>query len=358
MAHFRSRAEPHTPAIGAGAESPVPGAQTGPRAPQWQTGPQEAGAEGRRSSLPEPWTPGSREAGGAHLHAPGSPAGVPRDQAGWQAELALEFEVRQERSVLARAEHRGPLRVQRPFYPERDGTCHVYLLHPPGGLASGDQLRVSARLARGACALVTTPGAGKFYRARESARGVEAAATLSQQLQIGPGARLEWFPQESIVFEGAEARVVSQVELAPDAAFAGWEIVCLGRPACGEAFRRGSLRSELSLRVGGRLRFMERGLYGGGEPVLSERWGLGGAPVFGTFVVAHPLASAAWLEPLRDQIESRAGLFGVTLVSGVIVGRYLGGSTLDARACFERMFSLLRPHYAQSAAVAPRIWST
>jgi urease accessory protein len=285
------------------------------------------------------------------------------EQGGWQAELALDFDVRQERSVLARAQHRGPLRVQRPFYPERDGTCHVYLLHPPGGLVSGDALRVSARLGPGARALVTTPGAGKFYRARErgptDARAQAArSASVSQQIVLGPGARLEWFPQESIVFDGAEARVVTQVELAPDATFAGWEIVCLGRPACAEPFRRGSLSSALRLHVGGRLRFMERGLYRGGEPVLSEAWGLGGAPVFGSFVVAHPAASAAWLEPLRAEITPQAGLFGVTLVSGVIVGRYLGATTLDARACFERMFRLLRPHYAQCAAVTPRIWST
>jgi hypothetical protein len=48
----------------------------------------------------------------------------------------------------------------------------------------------------------------------------------------------------------------------------------------------------------------------------------------------------------------------VTLVSGVVVGRYLGASTLDARACFEHMFKLLRPYYAGSAAVIPRIWRT
>lgn len=282
------------------------------------------------------------------------------DPDGWIAELSLDLEVREERSVLARAEHRGPLRVQRPFYPERDGTCHVYLLHPPGGLASGDQLCVRARVGPGARGLITTPGAGKFYRARASADPAAAppTASLTQQLTLGPQARLEWFPQECIMFDGAEAHVETHVALAPDAAFAGWEIVCLGRPACAEPFRRGSLRSELRVQVGERLRFMERGLYRGGDPVLREAWGLGGAPVFGTFVVAHPEACAGWLEPLRAEIEAREGLFGVTLVSGVIVGRYLGASTLDARACFERMFRLMRPHYAQRGAVTPRIWST
>jgi urease accessory protein len=281
---------------------------------------------------------------------------------GWEAELSLDFDVRQERSVLARAEHRGPLRVQRAFYPERDGTCHVYVLHPPGGVASGDALRVTARLARGSRALLTTPGAGKLYRARAmSARepgGAPSNSLVAQRLVVGPGARLEWFPQESILFDGAEARLETHVELDPDAVFAGWEIVCLGRPACHEQFQRGWLRTELCIRIGQQLRFMERGLYCGGAPALTEAWGLHGAPVFGLFVVVDPLATGAWLEPLRAEIHPKQGMFAATLVSGVIVGRYLGASTLDARACFEDMFRLLRPLYARSVAVTPRIWRT
>ncbi len=47
---------------------------------------------------------------------------------------------------------------------------------------------------------------------------------------------LEWLPQETIVFDGARARSTTQVELAGDARFLGWEIACLGRPANGEGF--------------------------------------------------------------------------------------------------------------------------
>ena len=48
----------------------------------------------------------------------------------WAASLELGFEGRQQdgRPVtrMATARHRGPLRVQRPFYPEgRYGCCHV-----------------------------------------------------------------------------------------------------------------------------------------------------------------------------------------------------------------------------------------
>jgi len=271
---------------------------------------------------------------------------------GWRAELELELELRGGRTVLARDRHLGPLRVQRAFYPERDGVCHLYVLHPPGGIASADTLHIALQAGAGASVLVTTPGAGKLYRSR----GV--FAEVSQELSVGAGACLEWFPQEIIAFSGAEARLSTRVDLAPDAVYAGWEILCLGRPACAERFLRGRIVSELSLSVGGQLRFMERADYAGDDPVLTEAWGLGGAPVLGIFTVVHPAANETWLEELREQIEARQGLFAVTLVSGVLIARYLGQSTLDARACFERMFAQLRPHYAGRAATSPRIWRT
>ena len=82
---------------------------------------------------------------------------------GWTAALDLQFERAKERSIVSRCRHNGPLRVQKPFYPE-DGVCHVYLLHPPGGVVGGDELSVSVRAGKGSAALITTPGATRVYR--------------------------------------------------------------------------------------------------------------------------------------------------------------------------------------------------
>lgn len=254
--------------------------------------------------------------------------------------------------MLARSEHLGPLRVQRAFYPEASGACHVYMLHPPGGVAGGDQLEIAVRVDSGAHALITTPGAGKLYRTRGP------TASLSQRLTVASGALLEWFPQENIVFNGAAAQLDTRVELEPGAAYAGWEIVCFGRPACGERFERGVLDSAFTLSVGPRTRYLERGYFAGGDPVMSEPWGLGGNAVLGLFSVAHEAASEDWVEQVRAAVEPEQGLFAVTLLQGLLLGRYLGPSTLDARATFERMFAVLRPLYASAAAVTPRIWRT
>src|SRR5262245_38788911 len=105
---------------------------------------------------------------------------------GWQAALELGFAAEHGATRLARRAHRGPLVVQRPFLPEGPGVCHVYVLHPPGGLVGGDELALDVDVASGAHALVTTPAAGKVYRTNG------ATARQIQRLRVAGGARLEW----------------------------------------------------------------------------------------------------------------------------------------------------------------------
>src|ERR1700675_2079858 len=92
------------------------------------------------------------------------PPGLAESQLGWQADLDLSFERRGEHTVLTRNQHRGPLQGQKVLYPEGKETCHIAILHPPGGVAAGDRLSVRASLADRSQALLTTPGATKWYR--------------------------------------------------------------------------------------------------------------------------------------------------------------------------------------------------
>ena len=82
---------------------------------------------------------------------------------GWQAGLRLGFRAGPRRTLLADRQRYGPLAVQAAFYPE-GVICHVYLLHPPGGVVGGDRLDMEVTLGKGASTLLTTPGATKFYR--------------------------------------------------------------------------------------------------------------------------------------------------------------------------------------------------
>ncbi|PCR25574.1 urease accessory protein [Klebsiella pneumoniae] len=167
---------------------------------------------------------------------------LPPLKKGWQATLDLRFQQAGGKTVLASAQHVGPLTVQRPFYPEEE-TCHLYLLHPPGGIVGGDELTISAHLAPGCHTLITMPGASKFYRSSG------AQALVRQQLTLAPQATLEWLPQDAIFFPGANARLFTTFHLCASSRLLAWDLLCLGRPVIGETFSHGTLSNRLEVWV-------------------------------------------------------------------------------------------------------------
>src|SRR5438132_12824784 len=135
--------------------------------------------------------------------------------ASWKARLSLSFARDGNRSVLAERSHVGPLVVQKPLYPEGDAVCHAIVVHPPGGIAGGDELALDVRCERGSHAVLTTPGAGKWYRS--------AGPWAKQSLAFDVAGTLEWLPRETIVFDGALAAFECAVNLSDGARYIGWE---------------------------------------------------------------------------------------------------------------------------------------
>ena len=272
--------------------------------------------------------------------------------AGWAAELELGFEVIAGRSALVRNRHRGPLAVQRAFYPESNDLAHVYLLHPPGGVVAGDQLTVRVNVAPGARALVTTPAATKFYRSEGR------VAQQTQIFQVHAAASLEWLPQETIVYGSARVSTKTRVELEPGATFCGWDMVCLGRAASGDHFEAGRLQQAFEIWQGDRPLWIERAEFDASEPVRHAAWGLGGHRVFGTFVCTGQNAAAVAAARAAVDTDDSRELFAVSQMRGAIVCRYLGSSTERARHVFAQAWAALRPILLGRPASPPRIWLT
>jgi urease accessory protein len=266
---------------------------------------------------------------------------------GWTARLDLEFAQRDAQTYLARRQHIGPLLVQRPFFPEPN-ACHVYIVHPPGGVVGGDDLTLSIRALDGSHAVLTTPAATKFYRRNE-------AHAQQRQRFDARHATLEWLPQESIFYPDAWARSDTIVELDSHSRFIGWEIPCLGLPARGDAFERGQLRLSMELWVDGVPRFIDRLHIDGAHRARKAAWGLGKFDAIGT-LLAYP-ATASMLDEVRglsfDGVELAA-----TLVDGVLVCRYLGAQAEAVKHAFIAIWRALRPMLLERPAVLPRIWST
>ncbi|MCF8198541.1 MAG: urease accessory protein UreD [Sulfuritalea sp.] len=271
----------------------------------------------------------------------------------WQAHLDLGFERRDASTVLARRNHSGPLRVQKSLYPEGPGICHAIVLHPPSGIAGGDRLQIDVDVTGTAQALLTTPGAGKWYR---------SAGALAEQvvsLKVGAGGTAEWLPQESIVFSGARASMRTAIELESGARYVGVETICFGRRASGESFERGSLRLATDIRSEGRLLWRERGMIEGGSPQLASPIGLAGYTVCSTVLAAGVDIAAETLSACRiiETAEAKAQR-GVSALPNLFVGRYLGHSSEAARQWFVDLWQHLRPAFVGREAAVPRIWNT
>ena len=207
-------------------------------------------------------------------------AAAPAVASGWDAHLALEYQYVDGRTLLSRRRHHGPLVVQKTFYPEGPALCHNIVLHPPGGVAGGDSLTIEAKLARDARVLITTPGAGKWYKSLGRPSSQQLRFVLDEQ------ALLEWLPQETIIFDQVEANFGNHVTLAPRAVYVGCEILCLGRQAAHESFTQGLLTLRTEIWRDGQRLWGEYARLAGNDPLLQSPVGLGGAPVCATLVVA------------------------------------------------------------------------
>lgn len=269
---------------------------------------------------------------------------------GWQARLQLEYEKRGASTVLARRQHHGPLLVQRPFYPE-GGVCHSYIIHPPGGVVGGDHLQIDVQLNAQAHALLTTPASGKFYSSQHK------QADMHQSFRVAEAACLEWLPQDNIFFEGSHTRLTTEVELAADARFIGWEISCLGRPLSHAAFTSGNCDQSLHIRREGLPVLIDKLRLQAGHDVLTSSWGLSGHSVSAT-LIATPVEKPL-LNTLREYFQMNDGfVFSATLMDDVLVCRFLGQQGEQARRVLEQAWHLIRPHVIGVDACSPRIWKT
>jgi urease accessory protein len=273
-------------------------------------------------------------------------------EAGWQARLALEYTLQGARTTLTGREHSGPLLVQKALYPEGEAVCHGIVLHPPGGIAGGDALTLELKLGEGAAALLTTPGAGKWYKS------AGRQASLAQQFDVGRGAVLEWLPQPSIVFDAARAKVRTEVRLHEEALYMGWEITCMGRTASGERFASGELRQRTEVWRQGRRLWCEYARLAGDDPMLASAAGLKGCAVSATLIAAGREIQKDLLEQCRGVSPEAGGQAGVTALPRILLARYLGASSEAAMHYFIALWRVLRPALAGRGAVPPRIWTT
>lgn len=284
----------------------------------------------------------------------------------WLANLGLEFSHTPVGTQLTRTQRQGPLSVQKAFYPEGRDCAHIYLLHPPAGIVSGDELRVSVDINAKAHLLFTTPGAGRFYRAREDLSIGDSKQTQITKFQIAAQGKCENFPQETIVYEGADGLNCVDIELTSESTYLGWDITCLGLPDSDQYFNKGRYCQLNRLFCDGKLIYHDRIALSSDNDILHHPAGLAGNSVFATFLVyaaqqlQNPSQRKALIDQLREKMISTQAedKISITDINGLLVIRYLGQHAQQCKQLFITLWQLLRPLLLDKTAIQPRIWHT
>jgi urease accessory protein len=269
----------------------------------------------------------------------------------WHAHLCLRYR-REGARTLAHDAHEGPLRVLKALYPEGDAVCHHVLVHPPGGVAGGDRMDIDVEVGPAAHALITTPGATRFYRSSG------AVAVQSAHLRVQADARLEWLPMASIAYDGCLAENAVRFTLEEGAQMIGADVVALGLPASGAAFARGRFTQHIEWPG----RWLERGAIDAADHrLLNSPLGLGGHTVMATLWCAGASAfPAAQREALLDAArDGSPSLEGSTAPSpGLVLWRGLSHSI---EPLWQRV-STLRARWRRMCwgltDTVPRVWHT
>lgn len=283
----------------------------------------------------------------------------------WYASLSLKLGARAGKTRLLAASHQGPLRVQRAFYPE-GAHCHLYWLHPPGGLVTGDELSLSAQLLPGAQVLLTTPSAGKIYavdgeNTQQPLTGQARPQLTGFSLSQAQDTYLEWLPQETLVFNGANVRFSTRFDLTGNARLFAWDLLCLGRPASSQWFEKGRCLTSLEVWQDGKPLQIERTDLAAGARFFNAPWGLKGAHTLGTCLATLVLSrdeQEELLAALSEHYGQGDNLWGLTQKGGVLLVRYLGRDTAVAKAGCVFVWQHLRPKLIDRPACLPRIWAT
>jgi urease accessory protein len=276
----------------------------------------------------------------------------------WYAKLELGFSKHANRTVLQHRKHLGPVRVQKMLWPEKTGICHAIIVHPPAGIAGGDHLTFDMRIEDQAHALVTTPGAGKWYRTN----GKQAYQHI--HIQVKQNAVFEWLPQETMLFDGANASSETQIHLDQSASFIGWDMLVIGRQARQETFSRGAYKNQFKLCRDQQLLVADTLSFKGNDRWLSSCLGMHGRAVMGSFWAVPPahFRASSLLEEHIDLIRELMMRMNVpvtlTLLGDVICARYLGDDVRHCHDAFAAIRAKLRRYWFDLDEEFPRIWRT
>ena len=252
------------------------------------------------------------------------------------------FTLRDGRVRLADLAQHGSARVMLPRV--AGPVPEAVFLNTSGGLTGGDVLAYALDLAPGVRLSAATQTAERAYASNQGSAEVQVTA------RVGAGGRLDWLPQETILFDASHLTRSTEVDLAGDASCLLCETLVLGRTAMGEVVHSARLTDHRLIRRDGRpvwaetLRIDPAVLARRDSPAL-----LDGANALGVVALVAQGAEDA-VAALRNLPAVPGARMAVSGWDGRCLARVMAPDGLTLRKAVAQMIKTL------SARPLPRVW--
>lgn len=263
----------------------------------------------------------------------------------WKGFLFLRFKYKNKKTYLHTKKNFGPLFVQNTFYPE-DKICHVYILHPPGGLVGGDNLYIKNYLEEKSKVLVTTPSASKFYKSNGKIVNVKYKIFLEKNTT------LEWLPQNNIFFSNSLVNIENEFFIKSESKLIIWDTLCLNNLLNKKKNNKSILISSLKIWKKNVILLNEKiRIIKGNLSILFNKKIL-------SMLIAMP-ADINILKFIRkfNNINKNI-IIGSTLIKDILIIRIIGNDNILIQKIMKNMWKKLRIKIIGIKPCIPRIWFT
>lgn len=255
----------------------------------------------------------------------------------------LRTQTREGRTRISTLYQEGCAKIRLPC--SHTDALEAVQINTAGGLTGGDQLEWQFEAAAGSALVITTQACERIYRSTGE------PAHVTSRLTAGTDSRVDWLPQETILFEGSKLRRSLEVDLSDGATLCAIESVLLGREAMGEAARSALLDDNWRVRRNGKLIHAEANRLSANDLERDALSLLAGNRAFATILLI-----AADAEQRVGQVRALIPSDAKAAVSGMgerLIVRLLAPSSLALR----RLSMPILASLSQTGNL-PRLWTT
>lgn len=218
-------------------------------------------------------------------------------------------------------------------------------MNTAGGITGGDSFLLTAEAKSGSALTLTTQAAERVYQAQPGMPG-----KLNSRLHVKRGARINWLPQETILFNGCALDRSLTVDLEEGARLLLAEPLIFGRTAMGETLTDASFSDRIEIRRGGRPLYLDAvQLCGNIQAALDRPFVTAGAVAMASCIYIAPDAET-YLTPIRSMLPETAG--ASLIGEDVLVARMLAKDSFLLRRSLVPILNLLSQNNL------PRCWMT